>query len=136
MKVRAITLLLLAIALNSCLYDKVSPSIAYKIDANCADSLQYSYNAHIKPIITTYCYSCHSTSVIAQAGGGLDLENYTTLVDYMSTDFQGDQVFGSMFYHCLLKSQGAKAMPPSNEKLSRCELTKIKHWLDKGAPND
>jgi len=119
------------LSICSCSYNKAAP---IPESASCRDSAAFSYSLYIQPIIRTNCYSCHSTS-ITQTTGALDLENYNSFNNFLKLDFRGDHVFGSMFYNCILQTNGALPMPPSG-KLTDCEIKKIKKWIDSGAPNN
>lgn len=95
------------------------------------DSINITYHNDIKPIFRDNCYHCHSTS--GTSGGGLNLEDTTSLKNYLNYGFRGDGLYGSKLYHCLLHSQLAQPMPPTFI-LDSCSLHKIHYWLVAGAP--
>lgn len=97
------------------------------------DTTTVSYATRVKPIIQANCYRCHGTAVTA--GGGLDLEDFTTLKNYLENGFRGDGIYGSKFYHCILHSVGALPMPPTY-KLDSCNRNTISRWIHEGAPNN
>ncbi len=97
------------------------------------DTTTVSYTTRVKPIIQANCYSCHGT--VVTASGGLDLEDFTSLKNYLVNGFRGDGIYGSKFYHCILHSSGALPMPP-NYILDSCKRNTILRWLHLGAPNN
>jgi hypothetical protein len=97
------------------------------------DTQQVFYASVIKPILKSNCYSCHGASVTAN--GGLDLETFTSLKDYLQLGFRGDGLYGSKLYHCLLHSQNAQPMPPTYI-VDSCSLKLIKRWIDLGGQNN
>ena len=99
------------------------------------DTINVSYKKDVQPIIEGNCYSCHSTSAISSAGGGLDLEDFTSLKTYLEYGFRGDGVYGSKFYHCISHSLLALPMPPTYI-IDTCSLKQIKRWITLGAPDN
>lgn len=93
------------------------------------DTINVSYSAVIKPLLQANCYECHATAVTAN--GGLDLEDFTSLKNYLTLGFRGDGVYGSKLYHCALHSTNALPMPPVY-KLDSCSMSKLACWLRAG----
>lgn len=93
------------------------------VNATC-DTANVTYTLSIKPIITTKCQGCHSSS---SPGGGYDLSTYTGVKARVSDG----RLWGSVNF-----VTGYSAMPKNGTKLSTCELAKIKKWIDAGAPNN
>jgi hypothetical protein len=118
------------LVLNGCTYEKenVTPKIS-----GC-DTTNVSYSRIIQPILSNNCYSCHSTTVTS-TGRGLDLENFTSLKNYLNYQYHMDGVYGSKFFHIVNHSGLVPYMPPAL-KLSSCELRKIYSWLNSGAPQN
>lgn len=96
------------------------------------DTTNVTYHADVQPILQSNCYSCHRTAEVA-SGGGLDLENFTSLKNYLQYGFRGDGIYGSKLYHCILHSQLALPMPPTYT-IDSCSRNKIKRWIDMGGP--
>ncbi len=91
------------------------------------DTNAVSYNNHIKPILQTNCYSCHGTNTNDNSGG-IILEDYNTLKVFASNGYLYGNVAHLPFpYH---------AMPPRGNKLSNCDINKIKAWVDNGSPEN
>jgi hypothetical protein len=70
------------------------------------------------------CNGCHSG---AGASAGIDLSTYTGI----STVAQNGRLYGS-----ISQSAGFKAMPQGGAKMSACDISRIKAWIDAGAPNN
>jgi len=105
-------------------------SVVAPVPIPICDTLHVSYKTVIKPILSTNCYVCHST-VVTQ-NGGLDLEDFNSLKQYIINDFRGDGIYGSKLYHCMLHAANALPMPP-DYKLDSCDLNKMHAWLREGA---
>lgn len=133
MKNRALYFIL--ILLVACVHKApttIKPAATKPVGESC-DSNDISYLTSIKPIFRNNCYSCHNDSVTHTAEGqGLDLEDTSSLKNYLKYDFQGDGIYGSRLYHCLLHSFGALQMPPAYT-IDSCSLKKIRNWLSHGA---
>ena len=97
------------------------------------DTTNVSYKTVIKPLLNNNCYQCHATAVTVN--GGLDLEDFTSLKNYLFLGFRGDGIYGSKFYHTILHSLNALPMPPLY-KLDTCSLKQVKGWLELGAPDN
>ena len=97
------------------------------------DTTIVSYFKDVKPILSANCYSCHGTG--QTQGGGLDLEDFTSLKAYLNNGFRGDGVYGSKLYNCILHSPLAQQMPPTYI-LDTCSIRKIKRWIDLGGNNN
>jgi len=97
------------------------------------DTVYVSYKTVIKPILSANCYGCHSTAVTQN--GGLDLEDFNSLKQYITNDFRGDGIYGSKLYHCMLHAANALPMPP-DYRLDSCDLNKMHAWLREGAKDN
>jgi hypothetical protein len=129
---RKVSLLLLVAVFAAGCTHKPFVSHVHALVTDC-DTANVSYAATIKPIVQSNCYVCHSA--VATANGGLDLETFSSLKNYLAYGFRGDGVYGSKFYHCILHSQGALPMPPTNV-IDTCSLKQVKRWIDMGAPEN
>jgi len=94
--------------------------------SNCissCDTNSFTYSKTIVPILTTWCTGCHQSG---NAGGGYDLSNYNGVVNSIA----GNKLLGSIQhlvgYHNM----------PIGTKLSDCEITQIKKWVNAGYPNN
>ena len=88
------------------------------------DTANVSFSGTIKGIITTKCQGCHSGNA---AGGGYDLTSYTGV----KARIDDGKLWGSVNH-----MPGYSPMPKNGNKLSACELSQVKKWMDAGAPNN
>jgi hypothetical protein len=93
------------------------------VNASC-DTTNVTFSASIKSLISNKCQGCHSSS---NAGGGYDFTGYAGV----KARVNDGKLWGSVNH-----VSGYSAMPKNGNKLSTCELTKIKKWIDAGAPNN
>lgn len=93
-------------------------------NCNCfCDSTQYSYLAIIKPMLDNNCVGCHKPGSL---GGNIDLSTYTVT----ETQALNGKLVGSVSH-----TVGYSPMPQGG-KLSDCEITQIKMWVEEGALNN
>ena len=128
---RSLLLLVLFYFFSACTHKAyVAPVVVAPVGC---DTTVVTYHADIKPMLAANCYSCHATAVTQ--GGGLDLEDFTSLKAYLQNGFRGDGVYGSKLYHCMLHSSLALPMPPTYV-VDSCSLNKMKRWMDQGGNNN
>jgi cytochrome c553 len=87
------------------------------------DSTNFTYSQGVKPILNTWCVSCHSGS---NKSGGVDLSTYIGV----SASVANNKLIGSINH-----TAGFSVMPPAN-KLSACDITIIQKWVTAGNLND
>jgi hypothetical protein len=91
---------------------------------NC-DTSNVTFSGDVFPIIQNSCLSgCHSGS---SPSAGITLSTYAG-VKAKVTD---NRLYGSITH-----ASGFSAMPKGGSKLTDCNLSKIKAWIDAGAPNN
>jgi hypothetical protein len=118
----AITVLMLV--LNSCYYDVASQ--LYPAGGTTCDTTNVTYFTTIRNILqVNACLSCHSGS--GTIGGNIALDNYNSLKVYV----QNGRLYGSMNHN-----PGYVAMPQGGNKVSDCDLTKVRIWINAGIPNN
>ncbi len=88
------------------------------------DSSNFKYSTAIQPLLQTKCIGCHST---ASPGGGIDLSSYTLVKN---------SVTSGRFWGSINQDPGFSPMPKGMSKMSVCELTQFKKWIDAGALNN
>lgn len=91
------------------------------------DTSQVTLSGKVKPILQSNCYACHSSSAASSFGAGIDLEDYSSL----KVRADGGSLLGSVSH-----ASGFSPMPKAASKLSECNISIIKAWIEKGAPND
>ena len=111
----------LIMVMAGCYYDHAN--LVYP-QANCVVS-NVTYSSSVVGILTTNCYSCHSGP--ASAGGGIQLDNYTSLKIYVTNG----QLMNSINH-----TGGIPAMPLTGSQLSACDILVIQTWINNGTPNN
>ena len=93
---------------------------------NCVgcDTVNYTFNAYILPIIQTNCTGCHSGG---SPDANLSLTNYTQIVSTVND--------GSLM-HSLHGTGGYSIMPKNTSGLQSCKITQIQKWINDGALNN
>lgn len=92
-------------------------------DGTC-DTSNVTYAGTVKPLLDTYCNGCHGGS------SPLGNVNYNTYAGVKATVTDGS-LMGSIQH-----ASGYSPMPQNGNKLSNCNISLIKTWVDAGAPNN
>jgi hypothetical protein len=108
--------------INSCYYDNEED--LYKYTVTPCDTTNITYSAKIAPLLQSQCSGCHSTS---SASAGIAMDNYTSLKVIIDN---------GKFWGAINQSSGYSPMPKGGMKMTDCNLTIIKIWLDAKAPNN
>lgn len=90
---------------------------------NC-DTIAVSYSNHIDPLIQNTCVGCHSGN---DPSGGIVLSNYDGVVQVALSG----RLLGSVRHEA-----GFSAMPKNGNKLTDCQITQIKNWIENGTPDN
>lgn len=88
------------------------------------DTVDVTFNASIKPLLTNKCVGCHSGSV---PSGNL---NFTTHAGVQVPALDG-RLLGAVTH-----ANGFAPMPQGGSKLSDCEIRTIELWIEGGALNN
>lgn len=109
--------------------DRIKSWIAFgaKNSIDCVavcDTLSCKFEKDVKPIITSWCYGCHSAST---AGGGVVLSDYNTIKVVAANG----KLSGTIHH-----AAGSSAMPLNASKLSDCKIKIIQKWIDSGYPDN
>ncbi|MEP6794613.1 MAG: hypothetical protein ABJB16_09830 [Saprospiraceae bacterium] len=107
-------------AVSSCYYDAAENLYPA---TNCVTT-NMSYQANILPMLQFNCYVCHSAAVNS---GNVNLEGY----DQVLISVNNGKLLGSIKH-----ASGFKDMPQNAPKLGACEIAKVEHWIQDGAPNN
>jgi len=84
-----------------------------------------SFSADVRPIINANCTGgCHSA---VKLDGGYDFSNYSGIKSAADNE---------VLYLSIAHLSGASPMPQGGNKLSDCDIKKIKAWMDAGAENN
>lgn len=87
------------------------------------DTTNVTFSGSVEPILSNYCYSCHSG---ANPVGGSTLTTYQDVVNAVNN---------SDLYERVQRMQGFSPMPPGGT-LPACDLNKIGRWISDGMPNN
>ncbi|HET9057385.1 MAG TPA: c-type cytochrome domain-containing protein [Chitinophagaceae bacterium] len=89
------------------------------------DSSLFTYSGFVQPLLQKNCNGCHNTT---NPAGGIDLTAFAVVKSY---------ALNGKLYGSISHSPGYIAMPPTlTSKLSDCEITQVKKWIDAGAPQN
>ena len=106
----------------SCYSDK--EELLYPYGNTCDSITSITYSKTVVPILQQFCYSCHGGSA---PSGGIAMGTYAT-----------DKVIGGngKLYGSINHSSGYSPMPQGMPKLTTCQITAIKKWIDGGMANN
>jgi len=113
-----VMIILFSIALSGCYYDKDNE--LYPLSGNCDTTGVMTYSQSIVPIMVANCNTCHSA---ANPSGDVITNTYPGL----SVVAKKGKLWPSVNH------EGSFPMPKGLDKLSACDLTKIKKWIDGGS---
>ena len=122
MKSIIILFLFTATVLPACYYD-IEEEL-YPPTSSC-DTISVTYTSTVVSLLQSNgCLGCHSG---AAPSGNISLEGYNNL----RAVAQSGKLYGAISH-----TQGFSPMPQGGNKMSACAITKIKFWIDAGAPNN
>ncbi|MTI31869.1 c-type cytochrome [Xanthovirga aplysinae] len=91
------------------------------------DLSSISYDLKVQPILSQYCFACHSTQASSNSGAGIDLMDF----DQLKIQVNNGSLLGSIKH-----DSNFSPMPKGGAKLSECEIETIQAWINAGAPQD
>lgn len=104
---------------SSCYYD--AADLLYPASGVC-DTTATSYSQKVVPLLQQQCYSCHLN---ASTGGGIMMGTYAA----DKTLATNGKLYGSVSH-----TAGYSAMPKGAAKMTNCQISIIKQWIDAGTP--
>lgn len=108
------------IVVSSCYYDK--EDLLY---GNNCNTTNVTYSSTITVLLNNYgCLGCH---VGANPSGGINLETHANV----KTVIDNGRLFGAINH-----ASGFVPMPDGGAKMTPCDISKVKAWIDAGAPNN
>lgn len=110
----------MALTASGCYYDK--EEILYP-DTVC-DTTAVTYSSSVVPILVSNCTVCHAGNT---PSAGIKLDTYADV----NIQVTNGRLWGSVSH-----AASYSPMPKNGAKMSTCNLTKIKKWIDAGAPNN
>jgi hypothetical protein len=113
-------LFVVAVSNTGCYYDK--EEILYP--QTVCDTANVTYSGSVIPILISNCTVCHGGST---PSAGIKLDTYADVKV---------QVTNGRLWGAVSQAVSFSPMPKNGTKMSTCNLTKIKKWIDAGAPNN
>lgn len=114
-----------ALFISSCYYDKEDLLYGGANSAPCTDTTStVSYVQKVIPLLQQYCYSCHTGSF---PSGNALMGTYAA----DKAMAQNGKLYGTINH-----SAGYSPMPKGMAKMSNCQITTIKKWIDSGMLNN
>ncbi|MFL5742624.1 MAG: hypothetical protein ACJ75B_20545 [Flavisolibacter sp.] len=93
-------------------------------DADTCSTANTTYSSTVTSIFTSNgCYSCHGT--LPSSGAPFSLVGYSNVVA------QKSRLIGAISH-----ADGFAPMPQGLPKMSECDISKIKAWVDAGTPDN
>ena len=123
---RNISIILIFIAVvsfSSCYYDK-GDMLYPGAGTNCDTTAAISYAKNVVPLLQQQCYSCHSGG---SPSGGIAMGTYAS----DKAIAVNGKLYGSISF-----AAGFSPMPQGAPKMSTCQLSTIKRWINAGSPNN
>lgn len=105
---------------SSCYYD-IEEELYQPVECNTMDM---SYTNDILPIISSTCYTCHSSQLNL---GSVTLEGYNNFMVYV----ENGRLVGAINHDA-----GFSPMPQGQAQLTDCKISKIEAWIAQGATNN
>lgn len=105
----------------------------------CAAEAKTSFKDDVLPILTGYCFSCHTPGGQGSEKSGLDLSTYAGVMKGTKSGrmvIPGDPDTSNLMW--LLDWRGAPEthMPLGKKKLSTCARDTIRTWIREGAKDN
>ena len=114
--------LFVCIGLTGCYYD--TEEELYPDSGVACDSTKFKYTTDIAPIMLDFCNVCHGES---SPQAGINTSTWSGLQTIVSDG----SLLGSVQH-----AGSYSPMPKSQAKLNACNISKIRKWIEAGAPNN
>ena len=127
---RAAAFALALAVLAGCTYSHGDAEVVVPCDN--ATATLATYAGVISPIFDQHCRVCHGATAYNSPGnpnaygGGIPFRNYQDIKDYGNPDY----------IICCIEHNGCDNMPKIGDKLSDCDIARIKAWVAAGLPNN
>jgi mono/diheme cytochrome c family protein len=108
---------------SSCYYDKEDQ--LYPSSSICDNSAPATYATTIVPLLQQYCYTCHGGA--ATSGGGIAMGTYAA---------DKAMALNGSLYGSIAHAASYSPMPKGLNKLTDCQISKVKKWIDTGSLNN
>ena len=118
-----ISISIILLFFSSCYYDKEDQ--LYPSSGICDTAAPSTYASTMVPLFQQYCYSCHGGT--ATSGGGILMGTYAS--------DKAMALKGSL-YGSITHASGYSPMPKGLNKMTVCQISKVKKWIDGGSLNN
>ena len=122
---KKLVLPLILFILSGCYYDSEEALFGKPGTGTCDTSVS-NFSTQVKPILNSYCLTCHSNANASGSGSGIKLENYADVKTYVDNG----KLVGS------IEHTSSYPMPKGGGTLSTCDIAIINAWITKGALNN
>jgi len=93
-------------------------------DGGPCDTLNVTFSQTIAPLIQNRCFGCHSGST---PQGNVSLDGHANIATYAASG----QLLGAISH-----APGYAPMPQNGMKLTDCQISQFRKWINDGAPNN
>jgi hypothetical protein len=99
---------------------------ALSTDTTTCKTDSMSYTSNVRPIMQSYCFTCHGNGSTG-GSGGINLDGYDNLKPYVDNG----KLVGNITH-----APGYVPMPYGQPKMPDCEINQIVAWVNQGAKNN
>jgi len=114
-------IVVISLGLTNCRYDNYVDQYG---NLNPCDTSAVTFSQDIKMIIGQNCEGCHNG---ASASGGLNLAGHQNI---------STSALSGAIMNRITRSAGDPLLMPPGQALSDCDQSKIRTWINEGAPNN
>jgi uncharacterized membrane protein len=88
------------------------------------DTSNFKYSTAVSVITSAYCVGCHAGSA---PSAGINLSSYAGVAAAAQS---------GRLYNAITHTAGYSPMPKNAAKLSDCQITQVRKWIQSGTPNN
>lgn len=114
-------IILISVGLSNCSYNNIEDRDG---NSNVCDTSAVTFSEDIQMLISQNCGGCHNN---ASASGGLNLKGHQNI--------SASALSGAIMDRTT-RSLGDPLLMPPGQPLSDCDQSKLRTWINEGAPNN
>lgn len=114
-------IILISLGLSNCSYNNIEDRDG---NSNVCDTSAVTFSEDIQMLISQNCGGCHNN---ASASGGLNLKGHQNI--------SASALSGAIMDRTT-RSLGDPLLMPPGQPLSDCDQSKLRTWINEGAPNN
>lgn len=88
------------------------------------DTSNFKYSTAVSVITSAYCVGCHAGTA---PSAGINLSSYAGVAAVAQS---------GRLYNAITHTAGYSPMPKNAAKLSDCQITQVRKWIESGTPNN